>query len=242
MRLDALAIGAHADDIELSCGGTVAKLVRMGCKVGIVDLTQGELGTRGSKEIRRKEAAAAARILGVSIRENLKIQDGNIEVNQKNILRLIRLIRKFRPTVLLIPHWLERHPDHEHTHQLCKEAWFYAGLEKIKTLENGKLQQPFRPAKYFHFMQKYEFIPSFIINVTNEFDIRMKAIGAYKSQLYDPESKERQTLLSTPEFIQFIVDRAKYYGTTIGVKYGEPFYSVDPIGINDLFSLILSRS
>lgn len=241
MQLDILAIGAHPDDVELTCSGTLAKCVRQGYKVGIVDLTAGELGTRGTKTIRQNEAREAARILGVHTRENLGMPDGNIEQNRKNLLRIIQLYRKFKPKILLIPHWHERHPDHVHTHYLCREAWFYSGLRKIETKLNGKKQEPWRPHYYFHFMQKYHFIPSFIVDISDVFDVRMNAIKAHKSQFYNPNSSEPETILSRREFLDWIETRAKFYGEMIGVRFAEPFYSVNPIGTDDIFSLKLFK-
>ena len=242
MKLDLLAVGAHPDDVELCCGGTVAKLVKKGYNVGLLDLTGGELGTRGSKSIRQQEAQKAARLLGVAVRENLNMRDGNIEVTRKNILKVIQVYRRYRPDVLIIPHSLERHPDHERAHVLCKEAWYYAGLTKITTKERGKPQKRHRPKRYFHYMQKYEFVPSFIVDITETYGIRLAAIKAFASQLYDPRRKGPATLVSSPAFMQFIETRAKYYGSQIGVQYGEPFYSIEPVGIRDVFDLILMPS
>jgi len=239
MKLDVLAIGAHPDDIELACGGTVAKLVQQGRKVAILDLTQGELGTRGSKEIRFKEAANAAKILGITFRENLELPDGNIELTMENRLKLMTVIRKYKPEILLMPHDNERHPDHEHAHYLAKEAWFYSGLEKIPTYDDGKIQEPFRPKKYFYFMQKYGFIPSFIIDISDQIDVRMNAVRAFRSQFHDPNSRERDTVLSRPEFLEIIEMQLRFYGNQIGVRYGEPFFSVEPIGLHDLHSITL---
>ena len=237
-KLDVLAIGAHPDDIELACGGTVIKLVKQGKRVGLVDLTEGELGTRGSREIRAREAASAAQVLGVSARENLKLPDGNIEVNEENRRKLIQVIRRFRPDVLLIPHWLERHPDHEHAHQLSREAWFYAGLERIETKDHGTRQEPHRPLKYFLFMQSYEFVPSFVVDISEEYPRRMEAVRAFRSQFHDPHSTERETRLSRPDFFERLETRLSYFGDRIGVRYGEPFYSVETVGLSDLFSLV----
>ncbi len=239
MKLDLLAIAAHPDDVELSCGGTIAKLVKRGKKVGLLDLTRGELSTRGTLEIREAEAAEAARLLGVHVRENLELQDGSIEVNRANKIKVIEIIRKYKPEILFFPHWLERHPDHEHAHALCREAWFYAGLEKIETTMGGIKQEPHRPRSYYHFMQTYEFAPSFIIDISSEFEQRMQATRAFASQFYDPSSNERETFLSTPEFIEFLITRFSYYGDRIGRKYGEPFFSVNMIGIEDPFLLTL---
>lgn len=238
MKLDVLAIGAHPDDIELSCAGTVAAMVKQGKRVGILDLTDGELGTRGSRSIRKKEAARSAEILGLSMREGLRLPDGNIEVHQTNIKKVIQVIRRYRPSLLLFPHWLERHPDHEHAHRLCREAWFYAGLEKIRTTDQGKSQEPFRPGKYFHFMQKYEFQPTFIIDVSSVYETKKESLYAFSSQFYDPKSKERETLLSSKIFLESIFARDKHYGSLINVEYGEPFYSIEPLGFNSLFDIL----
>jgi len=242
MKLDVLAVGSHPDDIELGCGGTVAKLVKKGYRVGLLDLTRGELGTRGSKTIREGEARNAARILKVAVRENLDLPDGNIEVTRKNIRKVVQVYRRYRPDVLFIPHWLERHPDHEQAHILCKKAWYYSGLTKIVTRESAKPQAPHRPRRYFHYMQKYEFIPSFIVDISETYDTRMAAIRAFASQFYDPKRKEPETLVSSPAFMQFIETRAKYYGNQIGVRYGEPFYSIEPIGVHDVFDLVLAQA
>jgi bacillithiol biosynthesis deacetylase BshB1 len=239
MKLDVLAIGSHPDDVDLSCGGTVAKLVKQGRRVGIVDLTRGELGTRGSREIRAAEAAEAARVLGVQVRENLGMPDGNLETTFENRLKIVRIIRQYQPEVLLFPYPVDRHPDHEHAHILCREAWFAAGLAKIETNHNGTTQEPFRPRAYYYFMQWFEFQPSFIVDITDEFDQRMECVQAFKSQFYDPESNERQTILSTPEFLEMLRTRLAYYGDKIGKKYGEPFYSVAAVNVPDVFTLNL---
>jgi len=241
MTVDVLAIGAHPDDIELSCAGTVAKLVTEGHTVALADLTAGELGTRGTQEIRAHEAAEAARILGVATRRNLEIPDGNIECSRENLHKVITLIRELRPKILLIPHSHERHPDHEHAHILCKEGWFYSGLEKIATELNGASQLPYRPDNYFMFMQKYEFTPTFIIDISKHFETRMQSIRAHTSQFFNPKSNERETLLSKPNFLQLIETRAKYYGHLIGAQYGEPFESPVSIGVGNLFDLVVAK-
>jgi bacillithiol biosynthesis deacetylase BshB1 len=236
MQLDILAVGAHPDDVELCCAGTLAKLVGKGKKAGILDLTEGELGTRGTRRLRLREAAAAASILGC-VRENLRIPDGDIEVNQKNIKKMITVIRKYRPKMIIIPHWQERHPDHVHAHHLCKEAWYYSGLRKISTSLNGRKQEPWRPDNYIHFMQWYEFTPSFVVDITDVHETRLQAIKAHKSQFYDPASTEPATKLSDESFLDFVETRAKNYGAKIGVRYGEPFYSIESIGIEDPLDL-----
>ena len=238
MKLDVLAIAAHPDDIELSSAGTVATLVASGKSVGILDLTEGELGTRGTRETRRQEAANAAQILGLSMRTNLHLPDGNIEVSTKNVHTLIRIIRAYQPNLLLIPHWQEPHPDHVHAHHLAKEAWFYSGLEKITTRFNGKKQSPFRPYRYFHFMQKYEFQPSFIVDVSNTYHKKKEALSAFQSQFHNPDSKERETMLTSKHFLESIYARDRHFGSLINVEYGEAFYSIEPIGVHSIFSII----
>jgi N-acetylglucosamine malate deacetylase 1 len=237
MKTDVLAIGAHPDDLELSCGGTIAKLVQQGHSVALADLTQGELGTRGTKEIRAREALEAARILGVATRRNLQIPDGGIAIKRENILKVITLIRELQPSILIIPHGVERHPDHVHTHQLCREAWFYSGLEKLPTKLRGTRQHPHRPHHFFEFMQWHEFKPAFIVDISETYETKMESIRAHASQFFNPKSKERETKLSSPEFLHTIETRCKYYGQKIGVKYGEPFLTNFSIGVKDLFDL-----
>lgn len=241
MQTDVLAIGAHPDDIELSCGGTIAKLVRQGYKVALADVTQGEMGTRGTKEIRTREAEEAAQILGVTTRRNLQIPDGNVEVSMPNIEKAVTLIRELKPTILLIPHGVERHPDHAHTHQLSKEACFYAGLAKLKTTYRGTRQVPHRPHHFFEFMQWHEFEPSFIVDISDSYNTKMRAIKAYASQFFNPHSKEPETRLSSPKFLETIETRSKYYGQKIGARYGEPFFTNFSLGVEDMFDLIIHR-
>ena len=237
MKLDVLAIGAHPDDVELTCGGTIIKLVKQGRSVGILDLTQGELGTRGDSRTRGRESANAASVMGVALRENLKLPDGNIEPTMEHRLKLVHVIRRLKPDVLLFPYHVDRHPDHERSHVLCREAWFSAGLQKVKTSVRGKSQDPFRPRAYYHYMQWFEFVPSFIVDVTEEFDQRMETMRAYRSQFHDPASREPGTILSTPEFLEMVRTRLEYYGDRIGRKYGEPFYSPALPEVKDLFTL-----
>ncbi len=240
MQLDILAIGAHPDDVELCCGGTLVKLVRKGRRAGIIDITRGELGTRGTSAKRLREAKKAAAILGC-VRENLSIPDGNVEVTPANVKKLITVIRKYRPRMLIIPHWHERHPDHIHTHHLCREAWFYAGLRKIKTTLNGRVQEAWRPDSYIHYMQWYEFTPSFLVDISAVHKVRLQAIKAHVSQFHDPDSSEPATKLSDSTFLDFVETRAKAFGAKIGVKYAEPFYAVDSIGIDDPLELTMTK-
>ncbi|MBI5463767.1 MAG: bacillithiol biosynthesis deacetylase BshB1, partial [Ignavibacteriales bacterium] len=221
--------------------GTIAKLVRQGYNVAMADLTQGELGTRGTKEIRLKEAEAAARILGAVARRNLRIPDGDVQVNSSNKRKLISLIREFRPRTLFIPHSVDRHPDHTHTHILCKEAWFYAGLTKISTKLNGKAQVAYRPDNYFEFMQWHQFRPSFIVDISDTFDLKIKAAKAHASQFYNPRSTEPETKLSDPAFFDLLKAEAEFYGHRIGVKYGEAFFTHNLVGVGDPMQVLTRR-
>jgi bacillithiol biosynthesis deacetylase BshB1 len=206
----------------------------------MADLTRGELGTRGNAALRAKEAKAAATILGVATRRNLEIPDGGIELNRKHLYAVISLIRELQPKILLIPHSIERHPDHVHTHLLCKEAWFYAGLRKITTTLKGKTQAPFRPMNYFEYQQWYHFEPTFIVDISETFEIKMNAVRAHASQLHNPKSREPETRLSRPDFLDRIESDAKFYGHRIGVKYGEPFFSYAPIGVKNPLGLLMN--
>ncbi|PIU44463.1 MAG: bacillithiol biosynthesis deacetylase BshB1 [Ignavibacteriales bacterium CG07_land_8_20_14_0_80_59_12] len=240
MAIDVLAIGAHPDDVELACGGTIALLTKQGHHVGIVDCTRGELGTRGTAQIREAESKEAARILGADFRENLGLPDGNIENTPENRLRIISVIREHRPRILLMPHWLERHPDHEHAHRLAKEAWFYSGLEKIVSVGTDRSpHRPYRPPKYFYFMERYEFTPSFIVDISEVIETRMEAVRAFKSQFFDPSSRESETLMSRADFFEWMLARLRHFGRIIGRQYGEPFYSIEPIGLTDMFGITL---
>ncbi|MCB0749385.1 MAG: bacillithiol biosynthesis deacetylase BshB1 [Ignavibacteriae bacterium] len=239
MKLDFLAFAAHPDDAELAMGGTIAKLSQAGLKVGIADLTGGELGTRGTKETRKKEAQKADKILNISLRENLGIKDGHIFVNKENTLKVIKSIRKHQPEIIFAPYFNDRHPDHIEASSLIKRAMFFSGLQKIKTSINGKPQKAYRPKKIFYFMQTYEFQPSFIVDISETFVTKMEAVKAYNTQFHVDGAKQKgpQTFISTPEFIKFLEARAKTFGFKIGKNYGEPFYSEELIEL-DLFNYL----
>jgi len=230
--------GAHPDDVELSCGGTVIKLVNSGKKVGIIDLTKGELGTRGSSLIRENETKKASRILKISVRKNLQIQDGNILNSEENRIKIIEIIREYTPTIIFLPHYHDRHPDHQNANYLIKDGAFFSGLNKILTKSGDKKQQAFRPVKNYYFMQSYTFEPSFIIDISEEFGNKMKAVKCYSSQFYNPKSNEPATFISDKKFIEYLEARAAFYGFQIGVKYGEPYFSEEKIkfNINNLFN------
>ncbi len=239
MTLDVLVFAAHPDDAELAMGGTIARCTNDGLSVGIVDFTRGEMGTRGNADTRQKEALEAAKILKTSIRENLLIPDGDIEISNGNVQKVVLPIRKYRPKIVFAPFYNDRHPDHIGASKLIKRAMFVSGLEKIKTSEGEITQRAYRPAKLFYYMQTYTFEPSFIVDISNFFEIKMKAVWAYSTQFHNPESNEPETFISSPEFIDYVDARAKFYGFQIGKKFGEPFYCEEKIELNLNDMLIL---
>jgi N-acetylglucosamine malate deacetylase 1 len=232
MNLDVLIFAAHPDDAELSMGGTIAKLTTNNLKTGIVDLTRGELGTRGTIEIRQKEAFQAAGILKISVRENLLIPDGNIERKRENLIKVVMAIRKYRPKIIFAPYFNDRHPDHIHTSRLVKEAMFATGLSKVNTFDKEVIQIAYRPKKLYYYMQTYTFEPSFIVDISDCFEAKMKAVQCYGSQFHNPRSKEPETFISRPEFINYIESRAQFYGFQIDKKYGEPFFCEEKIDLD----------
>jgi bacillithiol biosynthesis deacetylase BshB1 len=234
IKLDTLFFASHPDDVELTCGGTVLRLVKSGKKTGIIDLTKGELSTRGNTRLRAQEAEMAGKVLGIKIRENLNLRDGDITNTYTNRLKVIKIIRKYRPTVVFMPYHSDRHPDHTHTSILVKESSFYSGLAKIKTSLGGKKQEHHRPATLVYYMQTYTFEPTFIVDITNEFGRKMEAVKCYSSQFYDENSKEPETFISDKKFLEYLEARAAFYGFQIGVKYGEPFYMVEKLSVNPL--------
>jgi bacillithiol biosynthesis deacetylase BshB1 len=233
MDLDVLAFGAHRDDIELTCAGTMIKLVDQGYKTGIIDLTAGEMGTRGTAEERAGEAEESAKILKVLYRENLEIPDANIEINEENKLKVIKVLRKYRPKIIFLPYWTDRHPDHAHASQLVFESAFVSGLSKLNS------DQPkHRPERLIYYMCNYKFEPSFIVDVTEQYERKMMAVHCYKSQIYNPNYQGEQTYISSPEYLDSIEVRSRYYGGLIGKKHGEPFLVRDMIEIVDVMTLI----
>lgn len=237
MNLDILVFAAHPDDAELSMGGTISKLTKSGLKVGIVDLTRGELGTRGTAETRQREAFNAGIALKIALRENLEIPDGDIKNTKENLMKVIIEIRKYKPKIIFAPYFNDRHPDHIDASNLIKRAMFSTGLAKIKTFDKEVPQQHYRPVKLFYYMQTYTFDPSFIVDISDTFDQKMKAVECFSSQFYDPKSKEPETFISKPEFINYIKSRAEFYGFTIGKMYGEPFFCEEKIEL-DLVTII----
>ena len=241
MKLDILAIGVHPDDVELGCSGTIINEINRGKKVGILDLTQGELGTRGTIESRYQESANAAMIMGVHTRENLQWRDGFFEDNEENKLKLIGAIRKYKPGIVLGNILHDRHPDHGRAGKMIAEACYLAGLSKIDTKdETGNMQQRWRPSYIFHYIQDRYYEPDLLIDISDVFGQRMKAIQAYSTQFHNGENegKEPQTYISTPDFLEAIVARARLFGKRIGVKYAEGFISEKTIGIHSLDALV----
>jgi len=235
VELDALAIGAHADDVELSCSGTIIKLGALGYKTGVIALTRGEMATRGSAEIRAREFAQAGEIMGLAAHRMLDIPDGRVEASWENKLKVIQEIRTFRPRIVFAPYWVARHPDHEQASHLVREAAYLAGLRKLDT---G--QEPFRPHKVIFFQTRFEFQPSFIVDISDFHARKMESILAYRSQFHNPDKVEfgvEKTLLSRPEFMDRITTRDKQYGAYIGAKYGEPFLIRESLKIEDPVAL-----
>jgi len=241
MKLDILAIAAHPDDIELGCSGAILMEIRNGKRVGIVDLTRGELGTRGTIETRAKEAQAAADVLGVAVRENLKMADGFFQNDPEHQIKLIRAIRKYQPDIVFANAPEDRHPDHGRAAKLITDACFLSGLIKIDTKdENGNAQTAWRPKYVFHFIQDRYLEPSFVIDITEVFDQKMESIKAFSSQFFsgDNDNGEPQSYISTPEFLESVVARARMMGKKIGVKYGEGFITEKTIGFKNFDSFI----
>ena len=240
MKLDILAFGAHPDDVELGAGATIAKEVAKGKKVGIVDLTRGELGTRGSAEIRSQEAAAAARILKISVRENLGFADGFFVNDKEHQLEIIKMIRKYRPDIILCNAIEDRHIDHGKGSKLVSDACFLSGLIKIKTQLKGvaEPQEAWRPKVVYHYIQWKNIEPDFIVDVSGFIDIKTKAILAYSSQFYDPKSDEPETPISSKNFIDSVNYRARDLGRYIGVEYAEGYTVERYVAVDSLDDLI----
>jgi bacillithiol biosynthesis deacetylase BshB1 len=238
MKLDILAFGAHPDDIELGCGATIAKEVSLGKKVGIVDLTQGELGTRGSAELRMIEANNAAKILGVSVRENVGFVDGFFTNDKKHQLEIINMIRKYQPDIVLCNAIDDRHIDHGKGSKLVSDACFLSGLVKIETELEGKQQEKWRPKHVYHYIQWKNIAPDFVIDVTGFIHKKQAAVLAYSSQFYDPNSKEPESPITSKTFIESINYRSRDLGRLIGVEYAEGFTSERYVAAENLSKLI----
>lgn len=238
MKLDILAFGAHPDDVELGCAGTILKEVALGKKVGIVDLTRGELGTRGSAEIRDKEAAAAAAILGVSVRENLAFRDGFFVNDEPHQLEVIKMIRKYQPEIVLCNAVDDRHIDHPKGSQLVSEACFLSGLMRISTSLDGEEQKAWRPKVVYHYMQWKNLVPDFVVDITGYVEQKTAAILAYSSQFYDPNSKEPESPISSKNFLESLNYRSRDLGRLTGLEHAEGFTVERYLAVNSLSDLM----
>ena len=238
MKLDILALAAHPDDTELGCSGTIAAQIAQGHKVGVVDFTVGELGTRGTPETRLEEANRSSEILGLSARENLNFRDGFFKNDEEHQLKVIQMIRKYQPEILLINAPSDRHPDHGRASELSSEAWFKSGLSMIETTLDGKKQTAWRPKAVYHYIQARYIQPDIIVDVSKYWDKKMESIRAFKSQFHDPNSQEPNTFISSPTFLKAVEARAREFGQTIGVEFGEGFITDRTPGTNNLLSII----
>lgn len=231
MELDALAFGAHADDVELACGGTLIKLTDLGHRIGVVVLTRGEMGSRGSARIRAREFADAAGIMGLSAHQMLDIPDAKVEATWENKLEIIRVLRAHRPKIVFAPYWVDRHPDHEQASLLVRQASYLSGL---KNLETG--QPPFRPRRVVYYQGRFEFVPSFIVDISASQARKMRAVRAYRSQFRRPARNGLEgdgTFIGRPGFLADIEARDRHFGAAVGVRYGEPFLVREAIRLDD---------
>lgn len=238
MKLDILVLAAHPDDAELTCGGTIAKHVAMGKKVGIVDFTQGEMGTRGTPELRLEEARESAKILGLQVRDNLGLADAFFQNDREHQIPLIKKIRQYRPDIVLANAVHDRHPDHGRGAKLAVDACFMAGLRKIETELDGAPQEEWRPKQLFHFIQTRYIQPDFVVDVSDFWEKKVASIRAFQSQFFNPGSKEPSTYISSENFMKFIEARGREYGQSIGVDYGEGFTLDKQLGVRSLYDLM----
>lgn len=238
MKLDILAIGVHPDDVELGCSGTLMKHIDMGYKVGILDLTKGELGTRGDDKTRLKEAAAAAKIMGIDVRENLGFADGFFTNDKQHQLEVIKILRKYQPSLVITNANYDRHPDHGRSAQLTRDAVFLSGLIKVETKLGGAKQKPYRPKAVYNYIQALHAEPQLVVDISEYYDRKLQAVLAYKTQFFDPKSKEKNTFISSPEFLEFVKARAMHFGVPVGAKYAEAFTVNRTPGVNDLVELL----
>ncbi len=240
MKINILAFGAHPDDVELSCAGTLVVEKNSGNSTGIIDLTQGELGTRGNAETRKEEAVVSSKILKIDVRENLRMKDGFFENNEAHQKQIIQVLRKYQPEIIMCNATEDRHPDHGKGATLINDSAFLSGLMKIETFdEAGILQQPWRPKYVMHYIQDRYLKPDFIVDISEAIEQKLEAIKAFKTQFYNPKSEdENQTYISTPAFFDSIIARAAMFGKMIGVKYGEGFTTKKMIGIKNFGALI----
>ncbi|MBE9576750.1 bacillithiol biosynthesis deacetylase BshB1 [Flavobacterium proteolyticum] len=237
MKLDILAFGAHPDDVELGCSGTIAKEVSLGKKVGIIDLTRGELGTRGSVEIRNAESAKASEILGVVVRENLDMRDGFFVNDEAHQMKVIEMIRKYQPEIVLCNAITDRHIDHGKGSKLVSDACFLSGLRQIKTELNGEAQEAWRPKVVYHYIQWQNIEPDFVVDISEFMDKKMDSVLAYGSQFYDPNSKEPVSPITSKNFLDSVKYRAQDLGRLVGVEYAEGFTTERYLAVNSLGDL-----
>ena len=237
MKLNILAFGAHPDDVELGCSGTIAKEVSLGKKVGIIDLTRGELGTRGSVEIRNSESAKASEILGVVVRENLDMRDGFFVNDEAHQLKVIEMIRKYQPEIVLCNAITDRHIDHGKGSKLVSDACFLSGLRQIKTELNGETQEAWRPKVVYHYIQWQNIKPDFVVDISEFMDKKMDSVLAYGSQFYDPNSKEPVSPITSKNFLDSVKYRAQDLGRLVGVEYAEGFTTERYLAVNSLGDL-----
>ena len=242
MKLDILAFGVHPDDVELGCAGTLLAALAEGKKVGIVDLTRGELGTRGTVETRKIEAANAAEILGVNIRENIGMADGFFQNDEAHQRKVIEMIRKYQPDIILANAFEDRHPDHGRSAKLVADAAFLSGLRKIETHLEGKLQEIWKPAYVFHYIQDRFIQPSFGVDITPYFEKKMESVLAYSTQFFNPDLNEPQTYISSNQFLETVKARALMLGKRIGVAYAEGYYTEKMVGVRSFDAFIQQRT
>ena len=238
IQVDILAFGAHPDDVELGCAGTLAKEISLGRKVGIIDLTEGELGTRGSVEIRYKEAAKASEILGISVRENLKMRDGFFKNDEEHQMEVIKMIRKYRPKIVLCNAIDDRHIDHGKGAKLVSDACFLSGLKRVETVLDGEKQEAWRPQVVYHYIQWKDLKPDFVVDITGFMDIKVEAIMAYDSQFYNPNTNDSVTPIATKNFLDSIKYRSQDMGRLIGTDFAEGFTAERYVAVNSLEDLM----
>ncbi|KQK26352.1 bacillithiol biosynthesis deacetylase BshB1 [Chryseobacterium aquaticum] len=239
MKIDILAFGAHPDDVELGCGGTIAKLISEGKKCAIIDLTKGELGTRGTDETRREEAEESARILGISARENLGMKDGFLVNSEEYQLEIVKMIRKYRPEIVLANAIDDRHPDHAKAAKLVSDACFLAGLRKVETFIDKNIQEVWRPKQIFHYIQWKDIKPEFVIDISEHLDKKLEACMAFKTQFYDPKSTEPETPITSKDFYESLTYRAQDLGRLSGVTFAEGFTSEKLIVMKNFDGIVL---
>jgi bacillithiol biosynthesis deacetylase BshB1 len=238
IKLDVLAVGAHPDDVELSCGGTLAKLAAMGYAVGILDMARGEMGTRGTPELRAQEAMSAAKILQLTLRDNLELPDAHINLNEESRVKMVRKLRLYQPRIVFTHFWEDPHPDHVHTCQIVREAAHLAGLAKYDVESSAGR---YRPNTIAHFMFPRTIIPTFVVDITEFAEQKRASIMCYKSQLYDPTSSEPKTYLSDESFVRRLEVRQQFFGSTVGVDHAEGFFVREALNVQDPVALLSNQ-